>query len=388
MKKFYAKRLLAAILAASLLTLSACSKEKDDEKKTEVTTTSAAVTTTVATTSNAADGGDKVTIGALEKTTFEVGTLNSTAHLLAFVADKEGFFKEEGLKVTVTPNASAGDLASGLTSGKLDVAFIGSVPTITFQSQGQDLTIFGGAMTNGHGYVIKAEKAPEGDLDIKSLKGLTVATTKPSVQDLELQILLKNAGLTYGPDGDVDVKIAYFDSQKDAYNALANKEIGAVSVYSPYASRAIAEGHKVIYYCSEEEEFENQPCCRQVAFTSNLEKYPNSYAAFERALIKAYKFSQENKEKTIQDVKSYIDLDVELLNTEVYGGYSFSVPDPDKTATEALKKSVVEFGYTTDYDISKLYNTAIYKLALDSLISEFPDDAIYSGLKTRFESAN
>ncbi len=33
----------------------------------------------------------------LEKTNFNVGYLNSTAHLLAFVAQEEGFFQEEGL---------------------------------------------------------------------------------------------------------------------------------------------------------------------------------------------------------------------------------------------------------------------------------------------------
>ena len=90
---------------------------------------------------------------SLEKTEFNLGYLNSTAHLLAFVAQEEGYFKEEGLNVTLTQFSSASELASGLESGKLGVAFIGSVPALTFQSQGHDLTIFGGAMTNGHGYV-------------------------------------------------------------------------------------------------------------------------------------------------------------------------------------------------------------------------------------------
>jgi NitT/TauT family transport system substrate-binding protein len=82
---------------------------------------------------------------------FNLGHLNSTAHLLAFVAREEGFFAEEGLDATLTQFASAAELAAGLESGKLDTAFIGSVPVVTFQSTGHDLTIFGGAMTNGHG---------------------------------------------------------------------------------------------------------------------------------------------------------------------------------------------------------------------------------------------
>ena len=321
----------------------------------------------------------------LEKTSFNLGHLNSTAHLLGFVAKEEGFFEEEGLDVTLTLFSSAAELSSGLENNKLDVAFIGSVPTLTFQSQGHDLTIFGGEMTNGHGYVIKPEFV-EGktDWDVSILKGRNVASVKNSVQDAELQILLKDKGIEIGEGAD-KVNIVYFDSQKDAYNALQNDSIDAASAYSPYTSLAESQGYKVVYRCSEEKLLENQPCCRQVAATESLAKYPNSYTAFERALIKAYKFTQENKEQTVKDVKKYIDIEESLINTEIYGGYGSSLPDPDKQGTVALKKSIVELGYTEDYDIDELYNTDIYKNALESLIKENPGDKIYAELQKHFE---
>lgn len=322
---------------------------------------------------------------ALEKTSFNLGHLNSTAHLLGFVAKEEGFFEEEGLDVTLTLFSSAAELSGGLESGKLDVAFIGSVPALTFQSQGHDLTIFGGEMTNGHGYVIKPEFV-EGlsDWDVSVLKGRNVASVKNSVQDAELQILLKDKGIKIGKGSD-KVNIVYFDSQKDAYNALQNESIDAASAYSPYTSLAETQGYKVVYRCSEEPLLKNQPCCRQVAATEALSKYPNAYNAFERALIKAYKFSQENKDGTVKDVKKYIDIEETLINTEIYGGYGSSLPDPDKQGTVALKKSIVELGYTEDYDIDKLYNTDIYKNALASLIEENPDDKVYAALQEHFD---
>ena len=320
----------------------------------------------------------------LEQTTINIGHLNSTAHLLAFVAQEEGYFKEEGLTATLTQFSSAAELSAGLISGKLDVAFIGSVPVLTFQSKGQDLTIFGGAMTNGHGYVIKPEFTKGVDkVDINILKGRNVASVKNSVQDAELQILLKNAGIEIGQGSD-KVNIVYFDSQKDAYAALQNETIDAASVYSPYASLAQGQGYEVVYRCSEEEALENQPCCRQVATTNSLAEKPNTYTAFERALIKAYRFSQEDEEKTIKDIKKYIDIDEDYIRTEVYGGYGYSKPDPDKKGTIKLKDSIVELGYTEDYDIEKLYDTSIYKKALDSLIAENPDNAIYKELQTHF----
>ena len=59
---------------------------------------------------------------APEKTDINIGYLNSTAHLLAFVAAEEGYFKEEGLKVTLTQFSSASELINGIESDKLDVA--------------------------------------------------------------------------------------------------------------------------------------------------------------------------------------------------------------------------------------------------------------------------
>ena len=369
------KKLTAAVLAAaltlSITALAGCNSSSDN-------------------TSTNASSNSSSSTGALEKTSFNLGHLNSTAHLLGFVAKEEGYFEEEGLDVTLTLFSSAAELSTGLESDKLDVAFIGSVPSITFQSKGHDLTIFGGAMTNGHGYVIKPQYVEGLDKwDVSILKGRNVASVKNSVQDAELQILLKDKGIEIG-EGEDKVNIVYFDSQKDAYNALQNDSIDAVSAYSPYTSLAESQGYKIVYRkivyrCSEEPLLENQPCCRQVASTAALSQYPNSYKAFERALIKAYKFTQENQEQTIKDVKKYIDIEENLIKTELYGGYGTSVPDPDKQGTVALKKSIVELGYTEDYDIDKLYNTDIYKNALESLISENPDDKVYAELKQHFD---
>lgn len=377
------RRIFAGLLTLTLaLSLAACNNEGGSENSTGGSETKSSA-------SQAASEGDsekKDDAAKLEKTEFNLGYLNSTAHLLGFVAKEEGYFEEEGLNVTLTQFSSAAELSSGLESGKLDVAFIGSVPILTFQSQGHDLTIFGGAMTNGHGYVIKSQYT-EGlsDWDVSILKGRNVASVKNSVQDAELQILLKNAGIEIGENDPEKVNIVYFDSQKDAYAALQNDTIDAASVYSPYASLAKGQGYEIVYRCSEEEALKNQPCCRQVAATSALSENPNSYNAFERALIKAYKFSQENEDGTIADIKKYIDIDEDYIKTEVYGGYGTSVPDPDKKGTVDLKDKIVELGYTDDYDIDKLYNTDVYKNALQSLLDENADDEVYKTLKDHFD---
>ena len=381
-------KFISVIAAAALLTGCSGLNQSSSSEKSEPTTAS---TTTVENTtesasaesaSEAATEAAKVEIGAPEKTDINIGYLNSTAHLLAFVAQEEGYFKEEGLKVTLTQFSSASELINGIESDKLDVAFIGSVPTLTFQSQGHEVSIFGGAMTNGHGYVIKSEFADKDEAGVEVLKGRNVASVKNSVQDAELQILLKNAHIEIG-EGDDKVNIVYFDSQKDAYAALLNSTIDAASVYSPYASLAKSQGYKVVYYCAHEKALENQPCCRQVAKTTALSSTPNTFIAIERAFIKAYHFTQSDHDKTIKDVKKYIDIDEDFIDTEVYGGYSVSSPDPDKKGTLTLKDTIVDLGYTNDYDIEPHYNTDIYKKALNSILAERSDD-IYKSLEDHF----
>ena len=370
-------KIVSVLAALSLFTGCAGLNSSSSSKNSESTTNSSAASesnsgnsTTAENASNksseAATGKSDTKIGSPEKSSISIGYLNSTAHLLAFVAEEEGYFEEEGLDVNLVQFSSASELVNGLESDKLDVAFIGSVPTLTFQSQGHDISIFGGAMTNGHGYVIKSEYADKDEQGVEVLKGRNVASVKNSVQDAELQILLKNAGIKIG-EGDDEVNIVYFDSQKDAYSALLNDSIDAASVYSPYASLAKSQGYKVVYYCAHEKALENQPCCRQVAKTSALKDNPNTYTAVERAFIKAYRFTQTDHEGTVKDVKKYIDIDEDFIDTEVYGGYSVSSPDPDKKGTLTLKH----------------YNTTIYKKALDSILAEGSDD-IYKSLEDHF----
>ena len=85
----------------------------------------------------------------------------------------------------------------------------------------------------------------------------------------------------------------------------------------------------------------------------------------------------------MKDVKKYIDIDEDFINTEVFGGYSVSSPAPDKKGTITLKDTIVDLGHIEDCDIEPHYNTDIYKTALESIIAEGSDD-IYKSLQDHF----
>ena len=92
-----------ALLLALLLT--ACGTPGNTNSSAPAETTvlaeSSADTTGAAESDTPTEEVPAVQIGEPEKTKLELGHLNSTAHLLAFVAAEEGYFAEEGLNVTL-----------------------------------------------------------------------------------------------------------------------------------------------------------------------------------------------------------------------------------------------------------------------------------------------
>ena len=143
-----------------------------------------------------------------------------------------------------------------------------------------------------------------------------------------------------------------------------------------------------MYRCAVEEIFQNLPCCRQVALTTALQSDPDLYEAFERALIRAYDTYKNDPEATIAAVKKYIDIPTDQIEFELYEGYADSNPAPDRIATTQLKEDAVAFGYTDDYDIDALYNTAIYEQALADVIASDPGNGTYQALSEHFAQAD
>ena len=72
----------------------------------------------------------------LEKPDFNLGYLNSTAHLLAFVSAEEGYFKEEGLNVTLTQFSSASELSSALRRASSMSRLSALFPRLHFRARG------------------------------------------------------------------------------------------------------------------------------------------------------------------------------------------------------------------------------------------------------------
>ncbi len=177
--------------------------------------------------------------------TVTVGAVNSVSDAPFLIADKKGFFAEQGIKVEFTTFASAALMVQPLASGQLDVG--GGAPSAGLYnalSRGLGLKIVAdrGSDTPGYGYapfLVRKDLVTSGKYKSpKDLKGMKFAepaegtTIMPTVD-----ALLTKAGLKYD---DVDHVLIAFPDQ---VAALRTGAIDATVVLEPWATLAEREGY-------------------------------------------------------------------------------------------------------------------------------------------------
>ena len=309
---------------------------------------------------------------------FNIGYLPSTGHLLYFVAKDKGFFEEEGLNAELVLFSENNSMLTAMENKKLQAGALGSTNSIDYIQQGHKVTVFGGAMTEGHALVVKKEVVEGlGDkADLTALKGKRIADTFGGTADVVFRQGLIDAGL----DPEKDVELVSAESGSAAFAALKSDDIDGAILFTPFRKLAEDEGYTILSYSGEVKGFEKHPCCRQVALTEELEAHPDTYVKFLRALIKAYKFYQENEDETVDIIANYVDIDKEILKAETYGKFISSNPDPDKEALITFYNAMVNLKYVEPFDIEAGINIALYEQALDSIVKENPDDATYKSL--------
>ena len=89
-------------------------------------------------------------------------------------------------------------------------------------------------------------------------------------------------------------------------------------------------------------------------------------------------------------MKKYIKVDDKIIDSQLYDyGHLGLSPDPGKKVVEDFYNTSVEVGFADgSINVDDYIDTTIYKDALDSLLKEEPDDAIYKELLEEYEKNN
>ena len=177
-------------------------------------------------------------------TTVNVGIANTSSDIGFFIADKKGYFRDQGIAVKMTPFASAALMVAPLGAGQLDVGG-GTVAAGLYNAVSSKINVKivadKGSIREGYEYstlMVRKDLVDSGKFkSFKDLKGMTVATAAQGAgSESQLNEALKKGGLKY-----TDVKVVYLGFPQQLA-AMSNKGIDAGVTVEPTVTRAEKEG--------------------------------------------------------------------------------------------------------------------------------------------------
>src|SRR5438477_11287684 len=186
-------------------------------------------------------------LSAADLVNVRVGIVNASSDVGFFIADKKGYFREEGISVSFTEFDSGARMVAPLGTGQLDVG-AGSVSAGLYNAvaRGIDIKIVAdkGSTPPGYGFqplLVRKDLVDSGRYKtLKDLKGMKIAGSAPgSASTSTLNEALKKAGLKYA-----DVERVFMGFPQHVM-ALQNKAVDAALTTGPSATRAIQSGAAV-----------------------------------------------------------------------------------------------------------------------------------------------
>jgi NitT/TauT family transport system substrate-binding protein len=226
----------------------------------------------------------------LAQDTITVGVAATTSDAPIFIADRLGYFREEGLTVTVSTFRSAADMVPALGTGALD-AGAGSASAGLYNAflQGISIKVVADKASSPPGYgatkiVIRADHFASGRYaTLTDLKGFRFAMNAPGVSNTAtLNALLKSAGLRYSDVTTINIPLP------DHVAALANKAVDAAASVEPAATIAISKGFARLLL-SDDEIIPNHQIA-VLLYSEKLAKNRDAGNRFMRAYIRAVRF--------------------------------------------------------------------------------------------------
>jgi NitT/TauT family transport system substrate-binding protein len=220
-----------------------------------------------------------------------VGVTSSTSDAPIFIADKKGYFRDEGLEVKVVNFRSAADMVAPLGAGQIEAgAGSASAGLYNAVARGIKIKMVADKASSPPGYgatkiLVRKDHVESGRYrELKDLKGMKFAMNAPGVSNTStLNTLLKSAGLKYSDVETVDMPLP------DHVAALKNKSVDASASVEPGPALAVRNGDAVVIK-SDDEVLPNHQIAVLLYAEDFAAKQPPAARAFMRAYIRAVRF--------------------------------------------------------------------------------------------------
>ncbi|MCI8565814.1 MAG: ABC transporter substrate-binding protein [Lachnospiraceae bacterium] len=253
-------------------------------------------------------------------------TLNEVAHSIfyapQYAAIELGYFKDEGIDLTLVNGGGADKVMTALISGDADIGFMGSEASIYVYAEGaEDPVVNFAQLTQRAGNFLVARE-PMTDFSWADLAGASVlGGRKGGMPQMVFEYILKKNGLDPETDVNIDQSISFgltaaaftggdadFTVEFEPYATLLEQEgsgyvvasLGEASGYVPYTA-----------YSAPKSYLESHPDIIQ-SFTNAIQKgldYVNSHTAEEIAAVIAPQFPETDEATIATIVGRYLEQD-------------------------------------------------------------------------------
>ncbi len=209
-----------------------------------------------------------------------VGMFSATIYVPFFVAEKKGYFAEEGLKLEITEFKGGADVSRSLEAGELKFANLSISPMVNASLKGAPLKNICGvnAAAGSIVYIVPANSPIK---SIKDIKGKTVSFSSPgALTDFFARRSVKVAG--YAP---ADVKLVPLGTPADSWTAAKSGIIDVAWCTDGLAQKLVLEGQARLAWSSTEV----VPAWQDTIITTTdsfIQQSPDVLRGFVRALQK------------------------------------------------------------------------------------------------------
>ncbi len=256
----------------------------------------------------------------------------------AFLGERKGFFREEGLNVKLTTVTGGAAAVSGVVGGSFDIGFGNPVSTIVAVDKGLPLRyVSNGVTTSGKKPDFGAVVVP-GDSPIQSpaqLAGKTVSVNNlGNIGDTTIRKVVEDAG--GDPSTIKFVEIAF----PDAPAALQRKQVDAAWILDPFLTSSVASGARII--TNNFVDFDpNLDIAGYFTKTDNFDTKRDLIAAFQRGMRKSLEYANNNPQEVRDVVGTYTQIQADARAKMVLPRY---LPDFNRPAFQKLADATLKYG--------------------------------------------
>jgi NitT/TauT family transport system substrate-binding protein len=226
----------------------------------------------------------------------KVGLLPFSEALAAVIADKQGFFKAEGLDIEITKFQAGAAAVPVMQAGRIDIAFSNTVSTLQAIEQGLDAIVLapGAVVRSSPPDTTTAILVRKGS--IKSVKELEGKRMAVNVINSTAWVHAVAALEKHGVDPS---KVRFTEVPFPQMNdPLINGQVDAIGQVEPFRSALMATGKADILIWPYIESAPNTDITQYLALRSWVEKNRDTAVKFARAVIKAAQFAGSNEAAT------------------------------------------------------------------------------------------